>query len=122
MRTLTLALCVALAAGCAATPGTTSPAQAVYAAKSAYAAALTVAVAYESQPRCSSTRPAPCSSPEIVAQLRRADDTAKLALDAAEAAVRTPAIGTDAAAKAAQAATSALQALQAVLTIAGAAR
>lgn len=121
LRTLTLALCVALA-GCAAGPGTTTPAQTVYAAKSAYAAALTVAVAYESQKRCAPAVPQPCSDPDVVAQLRRADKVAAASLDAAEAAVRTPVIGPDAAGKAIAAANAALTALQAIVITLGAAR
>lgn len=110
----TLILCAALA-GCATTAPST-PAQTVFAAKSAYAAVLTAAVSYESLPRCSATQPAPCSSPELVAQLRKADNTAAAALDAAETAVRTPLVGPTAQARAIEAATAALAALQAVVT------
>lgn len=120
-RPIILALAFALGA-CAGAPGTSgsTPAQTVFAAKSAYATVLTAAVAYESLKRCAPGVPQPCSSPEIVAQLRKADDTAKLALDTAEAAVRTPAIGTDATSKAVQTATTALAALQALVITLGA--
>jgi hypothetical protein len=118
MKALILGFALAVA-GCAST-GTTTPAQTVFAAKSAYAGVLTAAVAYESLPRCSETRPQPCSSPALVEQLRKADNTAAAALDAAETAVRTPAVGTDATSKAIQTANLALAALQAlVITVGG---
>lgn len=122
MKSLILSCSLALAlAGCAATStgSTTTPAQTVFAAKSAYAGALAAAVAYESLPRCAAAVPQPCSSPELVAQLRKADNVAAAALDAAEAAVRMPAIGTDAAGKAVSTATSALAALQALVVTMG---
>ena len=116
-----LALAAGLLAGCA-TSGPSTPAQTVFAAKSGYAAVLTAAVAYESLPRCSATVPQPCSSPELVAQLRKADNTANAALDAAETAVRTPSVGSDARSKAVATATTALAALQALLSTLGAPR
>lgn len=78
---------VFILAGCA-TPE--SPQQAVFQAKVGYAVALSAAVAYNNLPRCGEP---PCSDPAIVAQLRRADNTAIAALDASEAAVRTPGFG-----------------------------
>jgi hypothetical protein len=104
-----------LTGGCATTAPST-PAQTVFAAKSAYAAVLTAAVSYESLQRCAPAVPKPCSDPALVAQIRRADDVAKLALDTAEAAVRTPAVGADARSKAIDTASRALAALSALLT------
>jgi uncharacterized protein YcfL len=120
-RSRALILSIALAvAGCASTTTSTTPAQTVFAAKSAYATALTAAVAYKRLPACSSTQPMPCSDAGVVQQLQRADNVAASALDAAESAVRTPAIGADARSKAIQTATVALQALQAITTTIGA--
>lgn len=120
MKSVILAAVVALA-GCASTASST-PAQTVFAAKSAYATALTAAVAYESLPRCAPAPRQPCSDAAVVAQLRKADNVAAAALDAAQAAVRTPVIGTDATSKAVQAASSALAALTSLVTSLGAAR
>lgn len=100
---------------CTALPTGTTPAQVVFAAKTGYAVALTGAVEYESLARCSPTVSLPCSDPDLVAQLRAADDVANKALNAAEKAVRTPAIGTDAASKAAAAAQAALAAFEALV-------
>lgn len=113
----------AVLTGCASTTTSSStPAQTVFAAKSGYATVLTAAVAYKRLPACSSTVPQPCSSPAIVAQLEKADTVAFVALDAAEAAVRTPAITDDARGKAIQTAAIALAAMQAILTTVGAAK
>lgn len=121
MKRSLIALALAAALASCASTGTT-PAQTVFAAKSAYAGVLTAAVAYESLPRCSETRPQPCSSPALVEQLRKADNTAAAALDAAETAVRTPAVGTDATSKAIQTANLALAALQALVITVGASK
>lgn len=112
---LTLALAAGLAA-CASGPGSgsTTPAQTVFAAKSAYASALTAAVAYRQLPACATPARPPCSDPAIVAQLQRADNVAAGALDAAEAAVRTPAVGATARDRAITTANSALAALSAL--------
>jgi hypothetical protein len=119
-RSLTiLTLAAALAAGCASTSSTT-PAQVVFATKGAYATALTAAVAYESLRRCAPAVPKPCSDPDLVAQIRKADNVAAAALEAAEAAVRTPAIGTTARDRAIQAAQAALAAFSALVTSLGA--
>lgn len=105
----------ALAVGCASTGPVQTPAQAVFAAKGSYNAALTVAVAYKRLPRCSDAQPAPCSKPELIAQLQKADNVAAAALDAAEAAVRTPLVGATATARALSAAQAALAALTAMV-------
>lgn len=130
-RALILAAAFAIA-GCAATtsgtspPGTTTTVagataeRTVFAAKSAYAVALTAAVAYKRLPVCAATPTLPCSSPVIVAQLQKADNVAAGALDAAEAAVRTPSIGTTARDTAVGAATAALAALNALVATLGA--
>ncbi len=63
--------------------------KAVYAAKASYAAALTVAVAYNELPRCNKpAAPIVCSDVNAVAQLRKADQAASAALDSAETGVR----------------------------------
>ncbi|MCC2632125.1 MAG: hypothetical protein K0S48_11 [Ramlibacter sp.] len=114
---IVLALAASLA-GCASMPSAApdTPQQAVYAAKSAYATALTAAVAYKKLPACSATRPAPCSQPALVQQLQRADIVAAASLDAAEAAVRTPLVSPTAAGRAVQAAQAALSAMNALVT------
>jgi hypothetical protein len=122
LYTLMLMLVIAMAiAGCASGPGGASPlgqspATVVYNAKSAYAITLRTAVAYESMPRCSATVKFPCSDTELVAQIRKADNTAIAALDAAEHAVRTTTVGDDIRSKAITAANAALAAFQAVAT------
>lgn len=113
----TLALCLGLAACGSSTP--TSPQQAVFAAKSNYAAALTVAVAYKRLPACSPTIKPPCSDPHVVTQLQKADNVASASLDAAESAVRTPGFGGNAASSAITAANAAVQALAAITSTLG---
>lgn len=73
-----------------------TPQQTVFAAEASYEAALKVAVAYESLPRCT-TPPvmALCSRADIVDVLRDADDSVAAAIDAAEKTVRTPGFGDD---------------------------
>lgn len=105
-------------AGCAGAPQ--SPAQAVFQAKTSYSTALTAAVAYKRLPVCREPAVQPCSDPKIVAQLQKADNVAAGALDAAEAAVRTPGFGSNVLTTAAAAASSALQAFLAVTATLGA--
>lgn len=117
LKTIVLAVAFALASCSTAPPGTTgttTPAQSVFAVKSAYAGALSVAVAYKRLPACAPSAPLLCSSPAIVSQLQKADNTAAAAIDAAEAAARTPIVGTTAAGKALSAAQAALAALVAL--------
>lgn len=111
-----VALVLGALVGCASPPGggSTSPEQAVFAAKSNYAVALNVAVAYRRLPACASPAVLPCHDPQVLAQLRKADIVANGALDAAESAVRSPAIGKDAASRAVAAANAALAALTAI--------
>lgn len=114
-----IGLAAGLLAGCASTPGGTSPQQVVFAAKSGYAATLTAAVAYKRLPACAPTVPLPCSDAAIVAQLQKADNVAATSLDAAEAAVRTPQIGATAVDRAIAAANAALSALNAIVATLG---
>jgi hypothetical protein len=91
--------------------------RAVYAMGEAYKLVLQKAVEYESQPRCTATVTSKCSDPGIVAQLRKADTVASAALDAAQAAVRTPSVGGNAMSQAMQTANAALAALSALLPL-----
>lgn len=103
----------------AAVPAGTTNAQAermVFTAKSSYATALAAAVAYKNLRVCGAGVSLPCSDPTIVAQLQKADNVAAAALDAAEAAVRTPTVGTTARDRAIQTANGALAALSALVT------
>jgi hypothetical protein len=121
IRFTSLVLAFAIA-GCAST-GSINSVQAqrgVFAAKEAYAVVLKEAVRYESQPRCTDTVTTQCSDPQIVAQVRKASAVASSALDAAEAAVRTPQIGTDATSRAVETANAALAAFSALLPLLGA--
>lgn len=121
MKHLILALALAVA-GCASTSGGTSAnaERTVFAAKSAYATALTAAVAYRRLPACASPRVLPCHEPAVLTQIQKADTTAAAALDAAETAVRTPQIGTTARERAVSAANAALASLSALLSSIGA--
>lgn len=114
MKRIILALATVLTlagfSGCTTDPKTTtSPQQAVFEAKSAYAVALTAAVAYKRLPPCDKN-PRPCSDKAVVAQIQKADNVAASALDAAETAVRTPGFGNDVVSSSVTAAQSALQA------------
>lgn len=91
----------------------------VYAVNAAYIAALEVAVSYESKPRCSATVTTACSDTAIVTQMRKANATAKAAIDAAETAVRTPSLGDGIIAQAMQAAQIALAAFSALTSLPG---
>lgn len=120
MRKFIIAVLTALMlAGCPSVPINSVDAQRnVYATREAYVIALREAVKYESMPRCTAAAPTPslkCSDPAIVAQIRKADTVAVAALDAAEAAVRTPQIGTDASSRAVQTASSAFAAFNALI-------
>jgi len=64
-----------------------SPAKSVYQIRSGYTSILVGAVQYESLPRCPA-EPV-CSDPDVVDVMRKADLTAKDALDAAETTVRS---------------------------------
>lgn len=94
----------------------------VFAAKSAYATALAAAVAYKKLAACSVIVKPPCSDPAILAQIQKADNVTAGALDAAEAAVRTPSVGTTARDTAINAATASLAALNALVATIGASK
>lgn len=98
MRALKMLCLLFLVAAC--TPGgtgilskpadMTAAAKSAYTAKAAYAAALTLAVAYNERPRCDAPQaPALCSDQAIVDQLRKASAAADTATQAAENAVRS---------------------------------
>jgi uncharacterized protein YcfL len=111
-------LAAGLLAGCASTTGSTStssPQQIVFAAKSGYATALTAAVAYKRLPACATPAVLPCSDQTIVAQMQKADNVAAASLDAAESAVRTPAVSASARDRAIAAANAALAAMNALV-------
>ena len=112
-RLLVVWLLAALAA-CASLEAET-PAQRVFALKSDYRAALAVAVAYESLPRCPIVTTRFCSEPGVVSVLRQADRQAELALDGAEQVVRSPATSESAVALALEAARSAVAVLRQIL-------
>lgn len=92
LKSLLIAAALALGlAGCAtATSGAKTPAQRVFALQADYNAALNLAVAYESQPRCTPVLTSGCSSLSIVVEIRRADDAAYAAVKGAQNTVRTP--------------------------------
>lgn len=123
-RILTIAataLFLALGA-CQTTGGSqpTDPASVVFSAKTSYAAALSVAVRYANLPRCGKpTSPPICSDPSVVLQLRKADEVASVALDQAEAMVRTPNVNPGLAATAVQSAVGAVKVLQQVVVTYG---
>lgn len=109
MKLMLIAAVLALAA--CATPQ--SPAESVFQAKTAHAVALRSAVAYRELPRCNPA-PQPCHDPAVVQQLQKADRTADAALDAAEAAVRTPGFGESVIASAVASAKAALAAFTSI--------
>lgn len=111
---LSIFMLCAAALGACATPSDT-PQQVVFAAKEGYATALTAAVAYKHLPVCTDAVKAPCSKPEIVRQLQKADTVASGALDAAETAVRTPGFGTNLVSSAIAAASAAVGAFTSIL-------
>lgn len=112
MKRSLMAACLAVAlAGCASVSAPTTPEQAVFAAKSSYATALTAAVAYKRLPTCSDTVKMPCKETALLVQLQKADTVAAAALDAAESAARTPRVGATATQRALSAAQAALASL-----------
>ena len=113
-RRLSVVWLLAALAACASLEAET-PAQRVFALKSDYRAALAVAVAYESLPRCPIVTTPFCSEPGVVSLLRQADRQAELALDGAEQVVRSPATSESAVALALEAARSAVAVLRQIL-------
>jgi len=118
MKILASALLAFALVGCASAPQ--NPQQAVYQSKSAYQVALTGAVTYKRLAPCSAIVKQPCSDAKVVDQLRKADNTAIAALDAAETAVRTPGFGADIQKSALVAAQAALSAFTAIVANLGA--
>lgn len=90
MRILIVAAGLALAS-CATLSGSPSVSakRTVYQAESDFAAALPVAVAYESLPSCSASQAFPCADPATVAKVTAAARAARASLSTAEAAVRS---------------------------------
>ena len=117
-RFLLAAVMAASLAGCAAI-APESPQQAVFQVKSGYATALTAAVAYKKLPGCKVPVQQPCSDAKVVAQMQKADNVAAGALDAAEAAVRTPGFGKNAVTSALGAARAALAAFVSITSTVG---
>lgn len=108
-------LMLAACNGCSTTGGKLTPAQTVFQIETQYKAVLAVAVTYEELPRC--TTPAVtkvCSDAGIVTKIRQANDVAKSALDAAQAAVRDPTFDDSATSAAIVSARQALLALTAI--------
>ena len=89
MRRFLILPVLILVVSCASMAAKT-PAQRVFAAQSDYNALLSVAVAYESQPRCQEKVTLACSDPGVVAVVRKADTDAYTALKVAQDTVRTP--------------------------------
>lgn len=129
LKSMMLAVALAFsAAACSPQPGSNpatdvantpvnmqDPAKAVFALKSAYAGVLTVAVAYNKRPRCSATSGPLCSDPNLIAQIRAADNVANSAINTAESAVRSLGTQTTAIKAAVAAAQAAVDAFTAVV-------
>lgn len=79
---------VALLAACASTIAQT-PRQRAYALQSDYNGLLTAAVAYESQPRCTTVVKISCSDAKAVAEIRKADNVAYSAIASARSVAET---------------------------------
>ena len=106
-----------LLAGCATRVGDT-PAQVVYGLQADYNAALAIALAYESQPRCEDGQDlteAVCSDPEVVEIIRAADDKAWAGIAAAQDVVLTPGATDDAVSLAIASARAAVDVFEAVI-------
>lgn len=116
---IVLALLAAFAlAGCGTASNTPSPQNAVFAAKNAYQAALIVSVRYNELPRCGApTSPPICSDADAVAVIRKANTSARSALDVAEDVVRNPAFADATKADSVDAAVKAVAAMQAIITV-----
>lgn len=110
MKALYILAIVGLLGGCAG--AVDSPAKTVFEIRSGYLVVLTAAEGYESLPRCPETTSKICSDPDIVDVIRKADLTAKDALDAAETTVRQhPEINAEFAIAAAQNAVEAMKSI-----------
>lgn len=93
-----------------------TPAQRVFALTADYRALLTVALEYESLPRCDKTGRVLCSDAPAVERMRKADRYAEAALDEAEDIVRAPGLTEDSVRLAIRAAESAVAVFRLVLT------
>lgn len=119
MKSLIFALAFTLGA-CATGPlQTMTPKQRVLQLQGLYRTALIPIATYVELPRCSATVKLPCSEAAAVAHLQKAVKVAEGAVDAADSAVYTPGLGTDAIQAALAAASAAVTALK-PLTPAGA--
>lgn len=112
-----LFLSACTAGSTASTAAAPRPDTVVYQAKAAYEVALTGMVAYAKLPRCAPAAPTLCSSQPLLDQMERARTAARVTLDAAEGAVRTPGFGTDGIATAVAAAEAATKALTSITTL-----
>jgi starvation-inducible outer membrane lipoprotein len=110
---LTLALIFGLTA-CGGMPQNQQ--QTVFEIKSSYGVALNVAANYAELPACTASRGQPCSDPQAVAQLKKAEPAARATLDAAENAVRTPGFGNNVVNSSITAAREALKAFSVIVT------
>lgn len=116
MHRIIVLLALALGA-CSTGP---SPQASVYATKSAYAVALTGAVAYNRLTPCGLPASPPlCRDAAVVTQLRKASDATDAAIDSAETVVRDPKSSADLKAAAELAASEALKALNKILALYG---
>ena len=98
----------------------TTPQQSIYQLESNYNAAAQIVLAYKALPTCGGVATTVlCSKPEVIAQLKQADNVAYSALVAAENTVRTQGAGANAntAMVAAQQAIQALTAISAALQV-----
>jgi|GEM_PF-4384282 len=101
--------------------GAQTPAQQVFATKSAYKEVVRVALIYESLPRCTGleeqlAEKISCARVDVVEVIRKADLSADKALDEAELVVRDPLAGEDKVQLAVRASEAALRTFQMVLT------
>jgi len=115
-RTL-MAACIALTACTAATlpPAPATPAQAVYEVTAAYAAALTVAVAYDRLPLCGGPALV-CSAPSVRAAIKVAVDRADPLVTSAQVVARATSPDATVAANAIAAAVAAVGQLSTIAT------
>lgn len=111
MRHRVLVVMLFILTSCA-TPNT--PAQTAFALEAGYGAAISVAIAYASLPRCAPAVPQPCSEPVVVRRTNTVAHQAWGAIRAARTAVRTTPADPAATAQALAAAQAALAALRAI--------
>ena len=110
------ALAMVLALSACASRVAETPAQRVFALQSEYNAALEIALAYESLPRCTFDEQAACSEVAVVETIRDADTFAFTAIEAAQNAVRAPDVKAATVRLSIEAARDALDLLQTILT------